>query len=65
MISRGGASGDNNISGGAIVIITDGRFENKGIIDYGADGIVIIECTEFANDGVMTPTPHVVINPEE
>ena len=59
------ASSSNDVGGGTIAIVTDGRFENNGIIDCGPNGVVLIECTEFVNEAMITPNPLVLIKKDK
>ena len=53
---------DNEMfSGGTVRIVTEGVFENQGIIDADKDGMVHIECAHFVNNGHIGPAPNVMI----
>ena len=53
------ASNHGFYRGGSVLIVTNGVFRNKGIIDCGDDGIVRIKCARFINDGQITPSAKV------
>ena len=54
-----------HFSGGTIMISTDGRFQNNGVIDCGPGGVVLIDCAEFVDKGAITPSPMVVVRKEK
>ena len=45
---------------GNVYINADGIFENFGTIDCGEKGVVIIECTQYENEGMINPKPKVI-----
>ena len=51
--------------GGSIYIATDGVFENNGKIDCGKNGMVLIECARFVNNGDISAIPEVVMRTRE
>ena len=53
------AKDDSDASGGTVYINTDGAFVNEGTINCGENGSVSIHCSEFRNDGTITPKPKV------
>ena len=56
-----GASNTKDCSGEMNVYINvDGEFVNQGTIDCGENGSVYIQCSEFHNDGSITPNPKVL-----
>ena len=53
------ASNEKKNVGGVIYINVDGVFENKGTINCGENGLVVITCSEFKNSGRIIPNPKV------
>ena len=51
---------ESKMNGGTVYIDTDGVFHNKGVINCGENGCVMIKCSDFQNDGVIIPIPKVI-----
>lgn len=55
------ASNTDFFSGGTVMISTDGRCENNGVIECEQDGVVTIECSEFVNKGNIGSVPNILM----
>ena len=54
-------SADERYSGGTICLSAAGKVENHGQIVCRSSGRVIFQCTQFFNDGMISPEPTVTI----
>ena len=60
VLSSNGSAG-GGYGGGSICLCADGAVINRGEIECGPNGRIIVRCRQFVNEGVIAPEPEVLI----